>query len=122
MIDRWPFRHGTALGIGLLVLLTLVVVVVMQRAADGALPMGFAGAGEGTFADHCGDCHGYYAGGTDAGPGLIVPGAADALDAGVVERAVRRGAESMPAVTDLGDQDIADIIAFLRDLQADPGF
>jgi mono/diheme cytochrome c family protein len=117
MIDRWPLRHGTALGIGALVLLTLIVAATMQAAADRALPMGFAAAGEYSFADHCGRCHGSWAEGTEAGPSLIDDPAAASIDAGVIERSVRDGVGAMPAVDGLDRQDLADIIAFVRDLQ-----
>ena len=119
MIDRWPFRHGTALGIGVLVLLTVIVAVVMQASADRALPMGYAAAGEYSFADHCGGCHGSYAGGTEAGLDLVEAGGAAPISAIAVERAIRDGAGAMPAVEGLDNQDLADIIAFVRDLQPD---
>jgi mono/diheme cytochrome c family protein len=120
MIDRWPFRHGTALGIGVLVLLAVAVAASMQAAADRALPRGYAAAGEYSFYEHCGDCHGSYGGGADVGPGLI--GAAASFDAGATERSIRNGGETMPPVEGLDDQEVADIIAFVRDLQAEPGF
>jgi mono/diheme cytochrome c family protein len=120
MIDRWPFRHGTAPGIGVLVLLAIVVAAGMQAAADRALPRGFAAAGEHSFYEHCGDCHGSYAGGGDVGPSLIAP--TEPFDAGTFEHSIRKGGDTMPAVRELDDQEVADIIAFLRDLRTESGF
>jgi mono/diheme cytochrome c family protein len=122
MIDRWPLRHGTALGIAVLVLLTMIVAVIMQAAADRALPMGYAPAGEYSFADHCGSCHGFYAEGTEAGPSLIEARSATPVDSDAIKQSVRKGVGAMPAMEALEDQDLADIIAFVRDLQTEPGF
>jgi mono/diheme cytochrome c family protein len=119
MIDRWPFRHGAALGIGVLVLLGVIVVAVMQAAADRALPMGYAGAGEYTFAEQCAACHGHYAAGTESGPALTAGEAPP--DAGTVERSVREGEGAMAAVAGLEDQDIADVAAFLREIHTETG-
>ncbi len=122
MIDRWPFRHGTALGIAVLVLLSLMVAVIVQLTAGRALPMGYAAAGEYSFADLCGGCHGSYAEGTEAGPNLIEAHAATPVDAGAIERSVRECEGAKPALEGLDDQDLADIIAFVRDLRTETGY
>ncbi len=117
MIDRWPFRYGTALGIGLFMLLIVIVAVMMQAAADRALPMGYVAAGEYSFADRCSGCHGYYGEGTEAGPSLIGSRATPPIDTDAIVRSVRGGVGTMPAVEGLDNQDLADIVAFVRDLQ-----
>jgi mono/diheme cytochrome c family protein len=117
MIDRWPLRHGTALGIGVLVLLTLAVSAAIQSAASRSLPVGYAAPGEHAFADHCGGCHGWYAGGTESSPSLLE----SSFDADVIESSVREGRGTMPAVGGIEDQELADIIAFVRELHPVPG-
>jgi mono/diheme cytochrome c family protein len=117
MIDRWPLRHGTALGIAMLVLLSIVVAVFLHAAAHRGLAIGYAAEGEYVFADHCGGCHGAYAHGTGEGPSLVDARLAP-LDGDVFERAARRGTGAMPEVEGLDDQDLADVIAFVNGLRA----
>lgn len=122
MYGRWPFRQGTALGIAILVLLAIAVVAMMQHAADGQLPVGYGPPGEYAFAEHCAGCHGDYGYGTDQGPSLI-----DArytrpeLTRDEFADVIRDGTRGMPAFDHLEPQEIADIIAFVYEVQFDAG-
>ena len=122
MNGRWPFRQGTALGIGLLMLMAIAVIAMMGHAADGQLPMGYAPPGEYVFADNCAGCHGYFGYGTDQGPSLIEADyARPALARDDLADVIRKGTELMPAFDFLDRQEIADTIAFVREVQAEAG-
>ena len=95
---------------------------------DVAMPdlAGAAAAGQGAFATHCADCHGPAAAGREgAGPPLIhrIYEPSHHGDMSFV-LAVRQGViahhwtfGNMPAVPGVSDEEIADIIAFIRTVQ-----
>jgi mono/diheme cytochrome c family protein len=122
MYGRWPFRQGTALGMAVLMLLAMGVIAMMQSAASRELPPGFAIDGEYLFADECGACHGTYGYGTDQAPSLIAPEYAESefTRADFVD-AIEDGHGSTLAADELEPQEIADIIAFLREIQLEAG-
>jgi len=87
-------------------------------------------AGAGLYAEECAACHGADLRGTDNGPShlseVYEPGHHG--DAAFV-LAVRRGVQphhwsfgSMPPIEDLTDDDVAAIVAFVRDVQGREGF
>ncbi len=90
---------------------------------------GEVAAGEELFAANCAQCHGVDARGTDQGPSffseIYVPSHhAD----GAFLFAVRNGVQPhhwdfgpMPPRPGLSDQDVADIVAYVRQLQRDAG-
>ncbi len=115
---------------------SLVVVVVALSAvlaACGAetapLPPGDADRGADVFATNCIACHGPDAAGSPNGPPLVheryAPDVAsdeqfaDAVRHGVPERHWDFG--RMPRVAGLDDQQIADVIAYVRERQAEAG-
>jgi len=88
-----------------------------------------AGRGATLFADNCVRCHGQNAAGSDKGPPLVhkiyEPGH---HDDGAFYRAVQQGAQShhwpfgnMPPVAGVSDDEIAQIIAYVRALQVANG-
>lgn len=90
---------------------------------------GDAVAGRDLFANNCARCHGPAAGGTDSGPSFLsdiyVPShhADEAF-----QRAVALGVQphhwdfgAMPPVEDLTREQVADIVAYVRQLQRDAG-
>jgi mono/diheme cytochrome c family protein len=122
MHGRWPFRHGAALGIAILVLLAIAVTALLQRAADRHLPLGYAAEGENVFADGCARCHGDFGYGTALAPSLIETAYArpdftrdDFADV------IRNGSGLMPSFEELPAQDVADAVAFIRDIQTESG-
>jgi mono/diheme cytochrome c family protein len=122
MYGRWPFRQGTALGIGVMMLLAIGVIAMLQSAASGQLPVGYPFEGEYAFADHCGGCHGAYAYGTEQAPSLITSEfAADELDRDGFADTIRDGVGTMPGFDDLEKQEVADIIAFVREIRLEAG-
>jgi mono/diheme cytochrome c family protein len=111
----WPFRSGTALGIGVMVLLTIVVAALMNHAAQGQLPVGYSEPGAYVFDERCGGCHGSWGEGGE-GPALVDPAyGRDVFDNSTMVAAIQstHGA----TIADLTKQETADIIAFVRDLQ-----
>ena len=101
---------------------------------DGAtegdpLAGGDAGRGQQLFTQSCAACHGAQGVGTAAGPPLVheVYEPSHHGDAAFL-RAVQQGVEPhhwefgpMPAVPGLDTQDVADIVAYVRQLQRDAG-
>lgn len=87
-------------------------------------------AGAGLYAEECAACHGADLRGTDNGPSHL----SDVYEPGhhgdaAFVLAVRRGVQphhwsfgSMPPIEDLTDDDIAAIVAFVRDVQNREGF
>ena len=121
MNGRWPFRPGTALGIGILVLLTIGVSVCLSKAAEDALPMGFAAAGEPVYDEYCSGCHDQWGEGTTAGPSLLVPGLArPGYSNEKMADVIRKGVGSMPG-SGLDREEAANVIAYVRDLQEAAG-
>ena len=125
-------------GIGALVVVALVVAVVVAGGSDsetGSDPSGAATAqgdpvpGEVVFEGTCAACHGTEGTGTDVGPPLVHqyyrPG--HHSDASVA-LAVLNGVQphhwnfgTMPPQTDLSDQDILDVTAYIRQIQEAAG-
>jgi mono/diheme cytochrome c family protein len=117
-MNRWPFRQGAALGIGIMVLLAVGAVALVNATAPTALPLGFAGDGVFVYEDHCSGCHGTYAEGTGVAPALVGQGTAtDTRTTSALADVVRGGHGEMPGRS-LADQDLADALAYLRELQA----
>ena len=81
------------------------------------------------FADHCGRCHGQNAAGSDKGPPLVHKIYEPSHhDDGAFYRAVQQGTQShhwqfgnMPPVAGVSDDEIGQIIAYVRALQAANG-
>lgn len=69
-------------------------------------------AGEPNFVSYCSPCHGVQGLGTGDGPALTarVPQLTDAQ----VEAAIREGRGRMPAFRSFGDQQVADLVEYLR--------
>ena len=117
-MNRWPFRHGAALGIGIMVLVAVGAVALINATAPTSLPLGFAGEGVFVYEDRCSSCHGTYAEGTGVAPALVGPGAAtDTRSMSALADVVRGGHGEMSGRS-LADQDLADALAYLRELQA----
>ena len=87
----------------------LLSVVDMCTATKPILPDGNELAGETLYDGKCAACHGSSAEGASA------PSILEQPDAHFVS-AVQNGIGNMPAFPDLSEQDIADIIAFVRTL------
>lgn len=93
------------------------------------LANGSASRGQETFANNCAQCHGTDLGGTDQGPPLIheyyVP-SHHGDEAFLM--AVQRGVQPhhwdfgpMPPVSGLSEDDVADVVAFVRQQQREAG-
>ncbi len=116
--------------------LTLIVVGSVLIAACGTLDSSTATsvtgdllAGEALFEGRCASCHGVKAAGSEKGPPLVdeVYWPSHHID-GTFQLAVLRGVPqhhwrfgSMPPQEGLSDQDIADIVAYVRQLQEEAG-
>ena len=93
------------------------------------LPAGDASRGSDLFVASCATCHGTEGEGTDTGPPLVDstyrPGHhSDAAFLLAVRQGVRPHHWSfgpMPSILDVSDQEIADIVAHVRGLQAAAG-
>lgn len=90
---------------------------------------GDAGRGAAVYGASCVACHGPEAAGSDAGPPLVDDVYRPAHHAdGAFLVAVRAGVRQhhwdfgpMPALPGLGDQDVADVTAYVRELQRTAG-
>jgi len=121
MNGHWPFRPGTAVGVGILVLLAIGVSVLLSKAAEDALPQGFAGAGEPVYGESCSACHGLWGEGTAVGPSLLVVGLArPGYSNERMADAIRKGTGSMPG-SDIDLEEAANVVAYVRDLQEAAG-
>lgn len=112
------------------VLATLLMTITACASAPAVdLGGGDPGTGAEIFAVNCASCHGLDATGTATGPPLVDdvyrPGH---HGDGAFLIAVRRGVPqhhwdfgSMPAVPGLSEGDVADIVAFVRELQREAG-
>lgn len=100
-----------------------------QSATDGGSRRGDAAAGAALFQNHCAQCHGDLAQGTTTGPPFLsdiyVPSHHSDES---FQRAVAVGVQPhhwdfgpMPAIPGLSRADVADIIAHVRQLQAEAG-
>jgi mono/diheme cytochrome c family protein len=111
----------------------VLTTVVLAGACGGSEDAGGDGdalaRGETLFTNNCAACHGEQTMGTAAGPPLIhqiyEPGH---HSDGSFQRAVAEGVEPhhwnfgpMPAMPGLTEDQVADIIAYVRDLQRDAG-
>jgi mono/diheme cytochrome c family protein len=97
-----------------LLLLPLALLAACGDKGDDTGGSGLTGdatAGESVFASNCAACHGTDAsGGSGPDLGAHVPGMSDSEIQSVIEN----GEGLMPAISTLSDQDIADVIAWLR--------
>jgi mono/diheme cytochrome c family protein len=117
----------------LVVASAVVVAVVAAGCGDGeatAPPVqGDAAAGSIPYREYCAGCHGEDGRGAAAGPGLLdaryaLPGFDDqALVTAIVEGAPEREWDfgPMPRIRGLGQQELADLVAFVRELQRGAG-
>ncbi len=119
---------------GIVVGIALAVAVVAGGGGSPAPIKSAAGAGDPvagavTFGETCAACHGVEGTGTDVGPPLVHPyyRTEHHADAAFV-LAVRNGVEPhhwnfgpMPALQGLTDQDVADVTAYVRQLQEAAG-
>ena len=119
-------------GAGVAVIVALVIAIV---ATDGGSVSGEAAgpgnpvAGEVVFEGTCAACHGVEGVGTDAGPPLVHEYYRPSHHAdGAFTLAVRNGVQphhwdfgTMPPQVGLSDQDIADITAYVRQIQEAAG-
>ena len=86
-------------------------------------------AGAAVYEQSCADCHGAGAAGGDGGPGLLdaryaMPGYDDLAFVTAVARGVSADGSDgggMPRIRGLSEQDLADLLAYVRDLQRDAG-
>lgn len=83
-----------------------------------------AQSGEELYDTKCSDCHGKNAGGTHSGPSLIPYDSGHHPD-GEFEKAIRSGVDQhhwnfgdMPPIEGISDEEIADLITYIRELQA----
>lgn len=120
-------------------LVALIAVVSLSACAgdgtDAAEPnpvlagTGEVAAGEELYAANCAECHGVEATGTDQGPPFLHEVYVPSHHAdGAFLAAVRTGVRPhhwdfgpMPPKPGLTDQDVADIVAYVRSLQRDAG-
>lgn len=95
-----------------------------------SVAVGDPAAGEQTYTDFCGACHGRDFEGSVQGPSHLdaVYDPATTTDADFRD-AIRNGAErtnydsgNMPPIRSLDDQQIADVIAYVRSVQEERGF
>lgn len=107
------------------VLLGALLLVGCGSGGEVDLTAGDAAAGQQAFGAHCVACHGAEGEGTPSGPSLAGPGARQ-LTAEQIVTAVREGASTddwagppMPALPAASDEDLADIVAYLRQLRGD---
>ena len=111
---------------GLAVVLGLVVGCGAGGSSDVDLTSGDAAAGQRAFGTYCAACHGEGGGGTPSGPPLVGPEARD-LTAQQIVDAVREGADTdqwagsaMPALPAVSDEELADVVAHVRQLRGEP--
>lgn len=121
-------------GVRLTVLLLATALLVAACAGGGDEAevdpaTGVAAAGEAVYAANCAACHGAELEGAAAGPPLLDPRyGPDELSDEAVVTAIREGAQprlfdlgAMPPLRDLEPQEIADVIAYMRQQQAAAG-
>jgi mono/diheme cytochrome c family protein len=122
-------------GLGLLCCPALVFVLFgtsgMEAFEEGTAerpPAESALLGRIAFASECARCHGRLAGGTSRGPDLIRPAYGPAVVSdNQIQRAVREGVAAqdgsagMPAVDNVSDRRLDDVITFLREMQRSNG-
>lgn len=97
--------------------------------APSTAATGDRASGEGLFNANCAQCHGVEAAGTQSGPPLVHQYYVPSHHAdGAFLLAVRNGVRphhwnfgAMPAIRGLSDDDVTDIVAYVRDLQRDAG-
>lgn len=114
----------------LLAVLTLVLAACSSGEAEPVdLSGGDPAAGAEAFADRCAACHGADADGTAIGPPLVheyyLPGHHDDITFWL---AVRNGVRAhhwdfgpMPAIQGVSTETVADIVAYVRNLQEEAG-
>lgn len=126
-------RTKLARGVGAVVVVALVIAVVAtgggSGSADSVMSEGDTAAGKAVFEGTCAACHGVEGIGTDAGPPLVHPYYRPGHHAdGAFVLAVRNGVQPhhwnfgpMPPQQGLSDQDIADVTAYVRQIQEAAG-
>ena len=128
MRRRFHAGHGPGVVLGA----AAVVVALALAACDGAEPASEGvdlARGEQLFDNNCAVCHGVQGTGTTVGPPLVhivyEPGHHSdeafrrAVDAGVPQHHWDYG--DMPAVPGLSDDEVEDIIGYVRELQREAG-
>jgi len=117
-MNRWPMRHGAALGMGVMIMLGIAAVALLNGRAAGALPSGHVAEGMYVYEEVCAACHGIYGQGTLDGPQVVGESFATAtMSRDELSEAIRARSASTHAY-DLPRQDVADTIAYLRQMQA----
>lgn len=112
-----------------LALIAIAVVIVACGGSTGSLGDGDAARGEELFTRNCVACHGAGAMGTANGPPLVHEMYREEIFADDrIADATRNGAQQrnwsygrMPGIGGLSDQDVADLIAYVREVQDDAG-
>jgi mono/diheme cytochrome c family protein len=117
-VNKWPVRHGASLGMGVMIVLGIATVALFSGSAAGSLPTGHVAEGMYVYEGVCASCHGVYADGTLDGPPLVGDGfpattmSRDELSDAIEDRSVPMHQYDLPR------QDVADTIAYLRQIQA----
>jgi len=115
-MNRWPLRHGTALGMAIMMVLGIGTVALLNARAAGALPIGYAAEGIYVYEGSCAPCHGYEGEGTSVAPALVGDSwATDVLSWDGLADRIDNPTGGMPEFA-LDRQDMADTIAYLKDL------
>jgi len=118
LMNRWPFRQGTAAGMGAMVLIAIGTVAFLNASAAGALPVGYPAQGMYVYENACASCHGFYGDGTLEGPALTGAGSpVEMLSRNDLAGRIEHPDGEMPLI-EITRQDVADTIAYLKDVQA----
>jgi mono/diheme cytochrome c family protein len=124
-------ERGSPLRLNLMLLMGLLAIGTAAGADDSSIDivvpeLSAAGlAGEAAFGEHCAACHGTTAGGSGKGPPLVHPIYVSSHHGDMAfVLAARQGARAhhwnfgdMPPVPDVTDQELADLIVYVRELQ-----
>lgn len=103
---------------GIMIVLGIAVLAVINSQTANALPTGNVAEGMYVYEEMCASCHGSYAEGTIDGPPLIGEGFAAATKSrDEMAEAISVGSAAMHDY-ELPRQDVADTIAYLRQIQA----
>ena len=134
-MNRFPFRPGTALALGVLVLFGILGAVLLNNMigdgvviggddpdwideGDAGLLLGDSAEGRGLFEERCAGCHGTAGGGTVAGPTLLADWLAEsAFSDDDMAGIIKGGMGPMPPFRWLDAQEMADVVAYVRELQ-----
>jgi mono/diheme cytochrome c family protein len=124
---RWIWWIGGLVALGVVVVMAIAGSAKQPSAAPGS--GGDAIGGEALFVSNCSACHGVGANGTDSGPPLLHELYLPDHHADIAfTLAVRNGVRphhwnfgAMPPIGDVSDQDVKDIVAYVRALQGEAG-